>query len=124
MYQKAKLFNDDVMAEMILAETDPRKIKTMGQDVTGFVQSDWNSQKESLVYQGLKYKFEQNKDCMEALMATGDKILVEASPYDRIWGIGLGAEDPRALDEHAWLGQNLLGKALTRLRNEFKKHKH
>ena len=124
MYQKAKLFNDVVMAEKILAETDPRKIKALGHDVMGFIQHDWDDNKERLVYQGLKLKFQQNKDCMKALMATGDKILVEASPYDSIWGIGLGAEDPRVLDENTWQGQNLLGKALTRLRDEFKKHNH
>ena len=121
MYQKAKLFNDNVMAERILGETDPRKIKLMGLDVMGFVQSDWDDNKERLVYAGLKLKFEQNKGCMEALMATGDKTLVEASPYDKIWGIGLGEDDPRVLDEKTWCGQNLLGKALTMLRDEFKK---
>lgn len=124
MYQKAKLFNDDVIAEKILSEPDPRKIKALGKEVMGFDSNVWDENKERLVYDGLKLKFEQNKSCMDALMSTGDKKLVEASPYDQIWGIGLDEFDTRAHHENTWRGQNLLGKLLTKLRDEIKNSKH
>ncbi len=66
---------------------------------------------------GCREKFRQNPPLAAALLATGDTILVEASPYDRIWGVGLKWNDPRILDQSLWLGTNLLGKALMKVRD-------
>jgi len=68
------------------------------------------------VFAGNYARFSQNPDQRELLFATRGTTLVEASPHDRVWGIGLAADDPRALDRSQWLGLNLLGEALTRVR--------
>jgi ribA/ribD-fused uncharacterized protein len=65
-------------------------------------------------------RFTQSAKCRELLLATGDKILVEASPYDKVWGVGLAASDTDILDETKWKGENLLGKVLTEVREIIK----
>jgi ribA/ribD-fused uncharacterized protein len=63
-------------------------------------------------------KFSQNPRLSEFLLATGNAILVEASPMEWIWGIGLTEEDPRARQPAHWKGLNLLGFALMAARTQ------
>jgi ribA/ribD-fused uncharacterized protein len=116
MYRKAMLFNDYDCADRIMASTDPWEQKKLGRQVKGFTQAVWEAERENVMFDILFAKFSQNKRLNEALMSTGDKVLVEASPHDRIWGIGLPESDPRAMDEAQWKGLNLLGKTLNRVR--------
>lgn len=118
MHGKAKLIGDASSAERILAATHPRQHKALGRSVTPFDDKIWKREREAIVMAGSRAKFTQNEDLRATLLATAGTTLVEASPYDRIWGIGLGANDPRAQDPAKWRGQNLLGQILTRLRDE------
>ena len=121
MYQKANLFGDYQVANEILTTTDPKAIKQLGRKVANFNEEIWCQRRERIVYDNNLAKFTQNPHLLKKLLATGDKTLVEASPYDRIWGIGLAASDQNANDPKKWRGLNLLGKILTRLRNELGK---
>lgn len=118
MYQKAKLFGDIETANNILKLKIPSDQKAMGRQVKNFNQQIWDKEKEKIVYKGNYLRFSQNKNDREVLLSTKG-ILVEASPYDNVWGIGLSKEDPRAQNENTWKGKNLLGKILTKLRNDF-----
>lgn len=120
MYHKAMVFSDTVTAQEILKVSDPKKQKALGRKVKGFNDKAWDLHKYQTVIQGNFLKFSQNPKLKESLLATGDKILVEASPFDRIWGIGLAAENDLVLDEKNWRGQNLLGKALMDVREKLK----
>lgn len=116
MYAKAMLFDDCQVAEAILVAPDPRAQKKLGREVKGFDESVWVEKRESIVTVGCREKFRQNPALATVLLATGDTVLVEASPYDCIWGVGLAWNDPRILDQRRWLGTNLLGKALMKVR--------
>ncbi len=118
MYGKAVLFGDADTAAKILAADHPRAHKALGRQVMGFDPGIWNREREGIVKAGNRAKFTQHPALLEQLLATRGTTLVEASPYDKIWGIGLAASDPRALDPAQWKGQNLLGKILTELRDE------
>lgn len=118
MHGKALLFGDAATAAQILAADHPRQHKALGRKVTPFDDKVWRREREAIVMAGSRAKFTQNEELRAALLATAGTTLVEASPYDRIWGIGLGASDPRAQDPSQWRGQNLLGQILTRLRDE------
>lgn len=116
MYAKAVLFGDREAAEKIMTADTPREQQAIGRTVRGFDEATWVLFREGVVFAGNLARFRQNPDQMELLLATRGTTLVEASPNDRIWGIGLGAGDPRAHDRKQWLGLNLLGEALTRVR--------
>lgn len=118
MFGKAMLFDDAEMAGKILEADHPRQHKALGRKVRGFDDAAWRRQRENIVHAGNHAKFTQNPALLELLLATKGTTLVEASPYDKIWGIGLAATDPRANDATKWKGQNLLGKILTKLRDE------
>jgi ribA/ribD-fused uncharacterized protein len=118
MYGKALLFGDGEVAREILAADHPRQHKALGRKVKGFDDAIWRRERERIVLAGNRAKFTQSDELRELLLATRGTTLVEASPYDRIWGIGLAASDPRAQDAAQWKGQNLLGKILTALRDE------
>jgi ribA/ribD-fused uncharacterized protein len=118
MYGKAQLFGDAEVAAEILAVDHPRAHKALGRKVKPFDDRTWRLNREAIVSAGNRAKFTQNADLRAQLLATRGTTLVEASPYDRIWGIGLAANDPRAADPAKWKGQNLLGKILTALRDE------
>ncbi|MDR0736771.1 MAG: NADAR family protein [Zoogloeaceae bacterium] len=120
MYYKAILFGDAESARRILAEKEPRQHQWLGRRVKGFNQDIWSSFREDIVFSGNVLKFSQNADLKALLMATGDALLVEASPTDLVWGIGLGEDNPLRFDEKNWLGLNLLGKTLTRARDYLK----
>ena len=121
---KAALFSDTTTLELILQENtkpeiNPKKIKALGGRVTPFDENTWVERREEVVYLGNLYKFGQNGELKKLLLGTGDLILVEASPYDRIWGIGF--KEDRAMEKEARWGLNLLGKALMRAREELLK---
>ncbi len=118
MHGKALLFGDTAVAAQILAADHPRQHKALGRKVTPFDDKIWRREREHIVMAGSRAKFTQDEALRATLLATAGTTLVEASPYDRIWGIGLAATDPRAQDPSTWRGQNLLGQILTRLRDE------
>ncbi len=117
MYAKALLFTDRDAAESILRATTPREHQAIGRAVRGFDGAVWALFREGIVYQANYARFSQNPDQRELLLATRGTTLVEASPHDRVWGIGLSADDPRASDRSQWPGLNLLGQALTQVRD-------
>jgi ribA/ribD-fused uncharacterized protein len=118
MHGKALLFGDAASAAAILAADHPRQHKALGRKVKGFDDAVWKRERIAIVRAGNHAKFTQNAELRELLLATAPTTLVEASPYDKIWGIGLAAGDPRAQDRARWRGQNLLGQILTELREE------
>jgi hypothetical protein len=118
MHGKALLFGDAAVAQQILAAAHPRQHKALGRKVKSFDDAVWKRERLNIVKAGSRAKFTQNAELLAQLLATKGTVLVEASPYDRIWGIGLAATDPRALDRTTWRGQNLLGQILTELRDE------
>jgi ribA/ribD-fused uncharacterized protein len=118
MYGKAILFEDPEAAARILEAGSPRQHKALGRQVRHFDERIWKANRERIVGEGSRAKFTQNPALRQALLDTAGTQLVEASPFDRIWGIGLAASDPRAEDPSKWRGQNLLGKILTQLRDE------
>lgn len=118
MLKKAELFGDTEVADKIMAAKSPRECKDLGREVKGYTDAIWFAHREQIVLDGCRAKFTQNPHIQQALLDTGDTILVEASPYDRIWGVGLAADDPRILDPSKWRGTNLLGKILNALRDE------
>ena len=118
MYNKAILFGDDVTANQIIATKDPSRQKFLGRQVLGFKDEVWNAQKFEIVVKGNILKFSQNEELKKNLLLTGAKILVEGSPYDKVWGVGLNWDDPKILEESNWKGENLLGKALIEVRKQ------
>lgn len=114
MAHKAMLFADFETYNLIMAATRPSNIKVLGRQVQGFNPVVWNFFKYNIVKMGCFHKFEQNGSLRQMLLNTGDSMLVEASPDDRIWGIGFNA-DVAPLYREAW-GQNLLGQALTEVK--------
>lgn len=123
MYSKAMLFNDKEIANKILNTTPQKEQKALGRKIKNFNKQIWNEKCKKIVYLGNFYKFTQNKDLWETLLSTEGTTLVEASPYDRIWGIGLSEDDPRAQQRETWLGTNYLGDILTILRKNLLKNK-
>lgn len=118
MYGKAQLFGDAATAAEILAAEHPRQHKALGRKVKPFDDRAWRLNREAIVRKANHAKFTQNPELLAQLLATRGTTLVEASPYDKIWGIGLAASDPRASDPAKWKGSNLLGKILSALRDE------
>ena len=118
MAEKARLFGDEEIRAEILNTSDPRKCKALGRKVRNFDKAVWNKEKEHIVRKGNTKKFLQNSALRSFLLSTGDKVLVEASPTDRVWGIGLGKNNPDALDPQKWRGQNLLGFTLMAVRKD------
>ncbi len=144
MYHKALLFSDTAVAAKILAATHPRQVKALGREVSGFSDAVWHAHREEIVRKGSLLKFTRPADTndgrwliraaaadgeaeeggegvslRELLLRTGDRELVEASPMDRIWGIGYGAARAGSVREK-W-GLNLLGRALMVVRDELRK---
>ena len=118
MAEKARLFGDEKIRAEILRTSDSRKCKALGRKVKNFDKAVWDKRKEDIVRNGNFEKFMQNSALRSFLLSTRDKVLVEASPTDRVWGIGLGKNNPDALDPKKWRGQNLLGFILMAVRNE------
>ena len=118
MWNKAKTFGDEHHAKKIMETTDPAVQKRAGRLVKGFNDAVWMETAYDVVVQGTRAKFEQNPDFLKALEATKGKLIVEASPYDKRWGIGMGVGDEGIEDPANWKGDNLLGEACTQVRIE------
>ncbi len=116
MWRKALLFEDSSTAEKVLAAASPSEAKALGRSIAGYDDELWSSARLEIVTEGNVAKFGQDPALRSFLLGTGSQVLVEASPLDRVWGIGLTADDPRALDPASWLGLNLLGEALMEAR--------
>lgn len=117
MAQKALLFDDKEVYDQIMLADNPREYKALGRKIRNFDGKVWDSSKYSIVVEGNKAKFSQNADLREYLLSTGDAILAEASPYDKIWGIGLYAAQAAKGTVQQWKGLNLLGCALMEVRD-------
>ena len=120
MAEKARLFGDCVACERILSAPHPRDAKKLGREVQGFDNRVWVQHRLEIVVRGNEAKFRQNEALRRFLLDTGQQVLVEASPVDRIWGIGLAEDNPKATNPAEWSGINLLGFALMEVRRQLK----
>jgi hypothetical protein len=120
MAGKAMLFGDDESLDKILRAGTPAQAKRLGRLVTNFDPAVWDKQKFELVVKGNWYKFGRHPELKAFLVDTGEQVLVEASPVDRVWGIGLAADKPAASHPGQWKGDNLLGFALMEVREMLK----
>ncbi|MGW6915684.1 NADAR family protein [Kitasatospora sp. NPDC054939] len=116
MAGKARMFGDEAIVPRILAARTPAEAKSLGRQVRGFDDAVWRAGRFALVVEGNVAKFGQDEALRAYLLGTAQRVLVEASPMDRIWGIGLAAEDERAPHPAQWRGENLLGFALMEAR--------
>ncbi|MGW1917231.1 NADAR family protein [Streptomyces sp. NPDC002076] len=116
MAGKARLFGDAEAERRVLAAGHPAEAKKAGRLVQGFDDGVWERERFRIVVEGSVHKFASDDDLRGFLLGTGDRVLVEASPVDRIWGIGLAADDEAASDPERWRGPNLLGFALMEAR--------
>jgi len=116
MAHKAALFGDLEIRNEVLAADDPGKAKALGRHVKNFVEDVWVQHRWDIVVQANVLKFGQHDRLRRYLLGTAPKVLVEASPLDAIWGIGLSAQAPEATDPRKWKGLNLLGFALMEVR--------
>ncbi|MGW1026885.1 NADAR family protein [Streptomyces sp. NPDC002577] len=116
MAEKARLFDDAEAEKRVLAASSPAAAKKAGRLVRGFDEAIWARERFAIVVEGSVHKFSAHADLREFLLATRRRVLVEASPMDRIWGIGLAADDERAQNPERWRGLNLLGFALMEAR--------
>ena len=116
MNSKAVLFKDKASEKKIMGTSNPNMQRSLGRKVKNFDDKVWDVNKEQILYDGLHDKFSQDDDLKKKLLATGNETLVEASPFDRIYGIGLRENDLRALNKKTWRGQNLLGYTLMKVR--------
>jgi ribA/ribD-fused uncharacterized protein len=107
-----------VSANLIMQTSNPRRQQELGRAVTGFDEATWNAVARDIVYQGNYGKFTQNVDLHKRLLDTHPTLLVEASPIDRIWGIGLSESDALLIPPEEWPGTNWLGQVLTLLRED------
>lgn len=120
MAEKARLFGDEQAVQQILSAVSPKQAKQLGREVRGFSEVAWDRQKRRIVAEGSYAKFSQNKELGAFLLSTGSQILVEASPVDRVWGIGLSADDGRTANPLLWRGENLLGFTLMTTRDRLR----
>jgi ribA/ribD-fused uncharacterized protein len=118
MAEKARLFGDLDTERKILAAKHPAEAKRLGREVRGFDDALWTNTRMDIVVRGNRAKFAQNPALSAFLASTAQRVLVEASPSDRIWGIGVDERDARATTPEHWPGLNLLGFALMAVRAE------
>jgi len=119
MAEKARLFKDKDTESRILNASSPGEAKSLGRQVKGFKQELWSEKRFEIVVKGNLHKFDQNEVLKEFLLNTKKRVLVEASPVDTIWGIGLTSEHEFASIPVKWKGLNLLGFALMEVRDQF-----
>ena len=120
MYKKALLFEDEEVANAIMRTNSPMEQKALGRKVRGFDKDKWEAVCREYVYEGNYAKFTQNPEMLKELYSYGDREIVEASPEDAIWGIGMHESHPDILDKSKWSGTNWLGEAIMRVRDELK----
>lgn len=121
MWYKAMQFGDTETAQKVEETPNPREVKKLGRLVKNYDDAQWEKVRYDIMVKVNMWKFTQIRGFMDELLATGDKIIVEASPYDKIWGVGLLEDDPLILDEKNWQGQNLLGKVCMEIRETLRK---
>lgn len=124
MAEKARLFGDKEAERAIMKTKSPREQKALGRKVKNFNVDKWNSVAKYVVYKANMAKFTQDEELQRVLFETEGTTLVEASPYDKIWGIGLAEDDHRALVRGTWQGKNWLGEVLTSVRDELLKEQN
>ncbi|MEM1115057.1 MAG: NADAR family protein [Bacteroidota bacterium] len=117
MAEKARLFGDTEAIGRILDASHPGAAKRIGREVRGYNETAWSAVRVDAVVRGNVAKFGQNAALAAFLLGTGERVLVEASPVDAVWGIGLAAGDGRAQNPSQWQGDNLLGFALMEARH-------
>jgi ribA/ribD-fused uncharacterized protein len=120
MAAKARLFGDPEGERRVLAAGHPSQAKKAGRLVRGFDEAMWRRERFGIVVEGGVHKFAAHDDLRGFLLGTGERVLVEASPVDRVWGIGLAAGDEGASDPERWRGPNLLGFALMEARRRLR----
>ena len=120
MAQKAKLFGDIMIYKAILNAETPKEAKLLGREVTGFNDKTWSMYRMDIALSGLEAKFAQNKELKFFLLSTENRILVEASPHDKIWGIGMAEKNPEVENPKSWKGSNLLGFGLMEVRDRLR----
>jgi ribA/ribD-fused uncharacterized protein len=122
MYYKACFFGDKVMAiRIIMNGKDPKDAKDLGREVKNYSEEKWSKVREEMMYNAIVNKFTSDPKLTKQLLDTENKILVEGTPFDPIWGVKIKWDDDRILDERNWKGQNLLGKVLMRVREDLRK---
>jgi len=118
MYKKALLFEDEEVANAIMRTNSPKEQKALGRKVRGFEKDKWEEVCREYVYEANYAKFTQNPHMLKELKTYGNREIVEASPEDKIWGIGMHETNPDILDKSKWQGKNWLGEAVMRVRDE------
>ena len=116
MAEKARLFHDGEALKLILDSDDPIAQKRHGRAVKNFDLNAWNAAAKDIVFRGNVAKFIQNSDLWDYMDKTGERTLVEASPYDAVWGIKMSTTDTNILDPNKWKGTNWLGEVLVGVR--------
>jgi ribA/ribD-fused uncharacterized protein len=116
MVGKARFFGDDEAAAQVLQAATPGEAKAIGRRVRSFDADGWRAHAYGVVVLGNLAKFGQHKDLRAFLLGTGSRVIVEASPRDQIWGIGMGSQNPDTLHPSRWRGLNQLGFALMEVR--------
>jgi len=122
MAQKALLFKDTENYNKIILAKSPAEAKAIGRQVRNFNETLWKQKRGEIIIQGSLEKFSQNEELSQFLLNTKERILVEASPVDAIWGIGMSADNEKAKNPKQWKGLNLLGFALMEVRDELRKN--
>jgi ribA/ribD-fused uncharacterized protein len=118
MFHKALLLGDFEVATVIMSEQDPKEQQALGRKARGYRQDVWEANRIRIVYEGNMLKFTQHQDLRKRLLDTFPRLLVEASPSDCVWGVGLSEDNPLILNPRNWRGMNLLGAVLTCVRDE------
>ncbi len=118
MAEKARLFRDKESELKVIKAKNPGEAKKVGRSVNNFNEGLWRQHRFNIVIKGNTAKFKQNPELKEFLITTGNRVLVEASPVDRIWGIGMASDHPSVENPNLWKGLNLLGFALMEVRSQ------
>lgn len=118
MEGKARVFHDTEIASQIVAADSPKKVKSLGREIKDYSDKVWDLHKYHIVKQANFLKFSQNEGLQTFLLDTEGKIIVEASPVDSIWGIGMAEDNPKINNPNEWKGSNLLGCILMEIRDE------
>ena len=124
MYMKAIVFGDEVIAKQILEDGDPKKVKALGRKVQNYDEQMWNDKRFQIMLRANVAKFSQNEDLKQLLLSLEyeGRGFVEASPYDKVWGVRMYESNPDIDDETKWKGLNLLGKVLDETRRIIKEY--
>lgn len=117
MALKALTFNDFGTLSQIMDCKDAKESKVLGRQVIGFSEEHWNRVSYNAMFRACRAKFSQNLDLFERLLLTQNKVLVEGSPFDKIWGVGIAWDDPLIEDQNNWNGENRLGNVLMAVRS-------